>query len=215
MSQWTGVYTVADVCRILPGMTPRKVHYWLRTGLLTPPLRWGGRGRPTYLSFRQLLEIRTIQHLRDDLDFSLPKVRSAFEWILDRLFGTDDLRFAKGTNGQLIAKCGGETTVVPGGQGVLPGIIPELNAQIRHTRRDWMLGGFTIEGYQWLVTQADVQGGAPTIRGTRIETAMVARLADADIFTRRDIEEIVSSYPHLEPDAVSEALAFEGLRLAA
>lgn len=65
-----GVYAVSRVCRILgPTMTPRKVHYWLDTGLLSPPIRHGRPGLPTLLSFRQLLEIRTVQGLRDDFGF--------------------------------------------------------------------------------------------------------------------------------------------------
>ena len=63
-----GVFTVSEVCRVLqPTMTPRKVHYWLDTGLLSEPVRWGGRGFPTLLNFRQLLQIRTVQRLRDEL----------------------------------------------------------------------------------------------------------------------------------------------------
>lgn len=59
-------------------MTPRRVHYWLDTGLIVgEPIDRGAKGTPTLLTFRQLLEIRTVQHLRDELRIPLPKVREA------------------------------------------------------------------------------------------------------------------------------------------
>ena len=43
-----GIYTVSEVSRILrPTMTPRKVRYWLRKGILGPPVRPTRSGRPT------------------------------------------------------------------------------------------------------------------------------------------------------------------------
>ena len=83
-----GAYSVAEVCRILgPTMSARKVHYWLDTGLVSgQPIVRGRTGVPTILTFRQLLEIRTIQYLRGTLRVSLPEVWSAFEWILRHLF---------------------------------------------------------------------------------------------------------------------------------
>jgi hypothetical protein len=103
-----GVYTVSEVCRILqPTMTPRKVHYWLDTGLLSePPAAHRGAGRPTLLSFRQLLEVRTVQRMRDDLGVSLPIVREAFSWVLRMLFADSpvDVKFERGSKGRVIAR---------------------------------------------------------------------------------------------------------------
>src|SRR3954452_22571838 len=99
-----GVYSVSEVCRILqPTMTPRKVHYWLSTGLISGgPFERGGRGRPTLLAFRQLLEIRTVQHLRDELKVPLPTVRFAFAWILEHIFDRgEEVRFTRGRAGHL------------------------------------------------------------------------------------------------------------------
>src|SRR4051794_20445643 len=94
-----GVYTVSQVCRILrPSMTARKVHYWLDTGLLSEPWVHGGTGRPTLLTFRQLLQIRTVQRLRDDLRVSLPEVRESFAWILEHHYADDpsQVQFVRG-----------------------------------------------------------------------------------------------------------------------
>jgi len=81
-----GLYTVSQTCRVLrPSMTPRKVHYWLDTNLLGDPIRWGRPGVPTILSFEQVLKIRTLQHLRDTLRFTLQEVRKGLAWLLEAL----------------------------------------------------------------------------------------------------------------------------------
>lgn len=213
-----GVFTVSEICRVLqPTMTPRKVHYWLDTGLLSAPVRWGSRGHPTLLSYRQLLEIRTVQHLRDELEFSLPKVREALKWILDHLFAEvwTDLHFTKGVDASLVARSGEEQMVVPGGQGVLEGTLPELNKQVAETRRAWEEQAFVVPDHKYVISNARVLAGAPTIRGTRIDTALIAGLAEADIYTQETLKEIGSIYPWLEPEAIADALEFEGISPAA
>src|SRR3954453_4591178 len=84
-----GVYSVPEVCRVLaPTMTPRKVHYWLDTGLIHgAPVAAGTRGRPTLLTYRQLVEIRTVQYLRDKLKAPLPQVGTPLAFVLSSLFG--------------------------------------------------------------------------------------------------------------------------------
>ena len=86
-----GVYTVAEISRIFqPTMTPRKVHYWLKKGIIGEPVCPGAPGRPTLLSFEQLLMVRTVQHLRDKLNFSLQKITPAIQklssFVFQRLF---------------------------------------------------------------------------------------------------------------------------------
>ena len=213
-----GVYAVSEVCRILqPTMTPRKVHYWLDTGLLSDPVRWGSRGHPTLLSYRQLLEIRTVQHLRDELEFSLPRVREALLWILEHLFAREwsDLRFAKGVDGSLVAHSGTDQIVVPGGQGVLEGTLPELNEQVAETRRAWEEQAFVIPGHAFIVSNARILAGTPTIRGTRVDTALIARFADTETFDEGTLDEIRQVYPRLANDAIADALEFEGIHRAA
>src|SRR4051794_10722642 len=85
-----GAYTVSTACRILaPTMTARKVHYWIDTGLLSPPLVAGRRGVPTLITFRQLLELRAVQRMRDTLGFRLEEVRDAIDYTLRRLLAED------------------------------------------------------------------------------------------------------------------------------
>ena len=211
-----GVFSVAEVCRILqPTMTARKVHYWLDTGLLSDPVRWGGPGRPTLLNFKQLLQIRTVQHLRDELQFSLPKVRAAFEWILTHLFdeASEGLRFERGPNGSLVAVTGtGEAMTVPGGQGVMP---IALSEHAQETRFAWERQAYIIPGKPDLVANPRVFGGAPVVNGTRIETALLASFADDETFDDDLIKSLNRQFPTVTHSAARQALEFEGLRAAA
>jgi uncharacterized protein (DUF433 family) len=213
-----GAYSVAEVCRLLgAGVTPRRVHYWLATNLLSPPLRWGARGHPTLLTYRQLLEIRTVQHLRDELEFSLPRVRDAVAWILETLFAEDwaGLTFKRGVDGSLVAESQDGYAVVPGGQGVLEGTIDDLNDRMSDMRRAWEEQAFPIPGHRYIVANVRILGGAATVVGTRVDTAVLARFAEGETFDRAVISEIRRAYPRLKSAAIADALEFEGLRRAA
>lgn len=213
-----GAYTVPEVCRILrPGMTPRKVHYWLDTQLLSRPIAWGGPGRPTLLNYRQLLQIRTVQYLRDELRFSLPKVREAFEFILIHLFAEEwaDLKFVRGPNRELIVvTADGQAMTVPGGQGILTETLPELNLHVAATRRAWEQQAFVIPNFEHIVSNPRVQVGSPTIRGTRVETAMLAAFGHEGRYTAETLRELVALHPTIAPQAIEQALEFEGLARA-
>jgi uncharacterized protein (DUF433 family) len=211
-----GVYTVAEICRILqPTMTARKVHYWLDTDLLSEAVARGGPGQPTLLSFRQLLEIRTVQRLRDELNFSLPRVRDALAWILETLFATDwqDLRFAR-LGDELVARGDNlEPMVVPGGQTVLD--LTGLNRQIQETRHAWEAKVFDIPSRHYVVSNVRILAGAPTVRGTRIDTSLLATFATDHEIDAATLKQITRLYPKVPPEAIRDALAFEGIRIAA
>ena len=214
-----GVYAVSEVCRILqPKMTPRKVHYWLDTELLFgSPIRRSGRGYPTLLSSRQLLEIRTVQQLRDELQFSLPRVRGAFAWILKNLFAKEpgEIKFVRGVDGALVAQVRGESIVIPGGQGILAGVLPELNQLARETQLAWEEKIFSIPGRRHIVTNARILGGTPIVRGTRVDTALLASFARGNHFDSAAIADIHAVFPRIATDAIEDALEFEGLSRAA
>jgi uncharacterized protein (DUF433 family) len=209
-----GVYTVAEVARILqPTMTPRKVRYWLKKGILEEPVRPGTRGRPTLLSFKQLLMVRTVQHLRDNLQFSLQRITPAIEklssFVFQSLFEEEwyMLRFFETGKGAIGVTDGLDRSIeVDTGQLVMPEALPELEAFLSKTRRDWERREVDIDGFPYLVSNAGIVGGSPTIRGTRIETAFVAYLAE-DL----DVVELENLYPYVERDAFAEAVRFEGL----
>jgi uncharacterized protein (DUF433 family) len=212
-----GVYGVSEVCRILrPSMTPRKVHYWLDTGLIHDvPVAKGSRGHPTLLTFRQLLEIRTVQHLRDELKAPLPKVRDAFAWILQHLFeeNTEAIRFTLAPGRRLVAELpSGDAVVVPGGQPVIPWMTERLNTQMHEARQAWTDQRLQLRNS--VVADPRVMAGAPTISGTRIETAFIAPFAEENGYTAENVDDVLRAYPRIQRKAVLDAFDFEGIARA-
>jgi uncharacterized protein (DUF433 family) len=213
-----GAFSVPTVCRILqPTMTPRKVHYWLDTELIGEPIYRGSPGRPTILTFEQLLKIAVVQRLRDEFKVSLPRVRDAFAWVLEKQFADDwrELRFARGTDSRVVVAAGNETVAIPGGQGVIDSVLPELTRHASTMRRAWEKGALVIPMFSRLVSNVRVLAGAPTVSGTRIETALIASFADASVADVATIKSIRRTYPSLRTSAIREALRFEGVRLVA
>jgi uncharacterized protein (DUF433 family) len=209
-----GVYTVAEVSRILqPTMTPRKVRYWLRKGILGDPIRQTRTGRPTLLTFEQLLKVRTVQHLRDDLHFSLQKVTLGIEelsdWVFRRLFAQQwyELHFYHSPRGAIAVTDGKHDLEVGTGQLLMP---EELDAFLRRTREDWQRRAVDIDGYPRLFSNARILGGAPVIKGTRVETAFVFHLAQ-----ELEPKDILRLYPYVDEQGLHEALEFESAPLAA
>jgi uncharacterized protein (DUF433 family) len=199
-------------------MTPRKVHYWLKKEIIGEPVRPGAPGRPTLLSFEQLLMVRTVQHLRDNLSFSLQKITPAIQklssFVFQRLFDKEwyQLRFIQTPEGHIgVIDSQNRSVEVDTGQFVMPEVFPELEAFLAKTRQDWERREVSIERFPNLVSNAGVIGGSPTIKDTRIETAFVAYLAE-DLSLR----ELQTLYPYVEKEALLEAMRFEGVdRLAA
>lgn len=211
-----GIYTVSEVVRILrPTMTKDKLRYWLDEGLLGEPLRRGSRGRLHLLSFRQLLQARTIQHLRDVLNFPLQKVRPAIEEISELVFprlfdetGELEPEFIRTPNGEIGVFDGEQTYELKTGQLMISeAVIPKLNNILEEARRDWATGEVPIEKFPRLVSNAGIVAGSPTIRGTRIQTSSVAYLAQS-----LGEEKVLEIYPQLDREAVLQATKFEGAK---
>lgn len=207
-----GIYTVPEIARILnPTMTEYKLRYWLDEGLLGDPVRRGRRGRPHLLSFRQLLQARTIQYLRDALGFPLQKVRPAIEEIADIVFARlfdepHEIQFIRTPTGGIGVFDGTRTYELKSGQYMISeAVIPELNEILEATRKDWKRGEVRIEKYPRLVSNAGIVAGSPTVEGTRIETSFVAYLAGS-----LGVEKVLELYPHLDREAVLQAASFEG-----
>lgn len=212
-----GVYTVADVSHVLqPTMTSRKVHYWLKKGILGNPIRPTRTGRTTLLTFEQLLKVRTVQYLRDDLHFSLQRVTASVEelsgWIFERLFSRQwyELHFYRSPKGAIAVTDGKHDFEVGTGQLLITDLLLELDAFLRRTREDWERRAVDIDGYPRLVSNARVLGGAPVIKGTRVETAFVSHIA-----REIDPKEILRLYPYLDEAGLYQALEFECSPLAA
>lgn len=206
-----GVYTVAEVSHILqPTMTPRKVRYWLKKGILGDPIRPTRSGRPTLLTFEQLLKVRTVQHLRDDLHFSLQKVTASIEelsgWVFKRLFAQQwyELHFYRSPIGAIAVTDGEQDLEVGTGQFLMPELLPGLDEFLRMTRRDWERRAVDIADYPRLVSNARILGGAPVVKGTRVETAFISHLAH-EIAPK----EILRLYPYVDEEGLNQALRFE------
>jgi uncharacterized protein (DUF433 family)/DNA-binding transcriptional MerR regulator len=211
-----GIYTVSEVSRILrPTMTPRKVRYWLQKGILGDPVRPTRSGRPTLLTFEQLLKVRTVQHLRDDLHFSLQRVALTIEelsgWVFDRLFAEEwyELHFYRSPNRAVAVTDGTQDLEVGSGQ-LLMHVLPELDAYLRKTRKDWERRAIDIEGFPQLISSAHVLGGSPVIKGTRVETTFIAHIAQ-----EIEPQEILRLYPYVDEEGLFQALEFERDPLAA
>jgi uncharacterized protein (DUF433 family) len=211
-----GVYTVPETCRILrPSMTPRKVHYWLDTGLLGYPLRRGSRGISTLLSFEQVLKVRTLQRLRDDLKFSLQVVRRDIERLLEFLTAVDvdwhELSFIRSGGGDVAAFLPqGSVLALPAGQVVMDQVLEDLTEFLANVREQWVSRRLEIAEFDLLVSDAAVLGGSPTIKGTRIETGFVANLAQE--LSEAEIHEL---FPNVDRTAINQAATFEDVDLRA
>jgi uncharacterized protein (DUF433 family) len=208
-----GIYTVPEVCRILrPHMTSRKIHYWLKGDLLGAPIRPGSRGIPVLLSFEQVLRIKTLQRIRDALNFSLPKARIALEWIATNLVAPDanwqDLHFFRSQERIGVGSVDRTEFIEVGtAQGVMPitdDLVQFLTAYMREARTEFESRTISIEGFSEVHSNAKVMGGATIIVGTRIETEFVANLAQ-----ELSLPEIQKLFPRVESSALAEAIEFE------
>ena len=200
------LYSVAETVRILqPGMTPRKVHYWLHTGLLGELVHTEVRGQPTLLSFDQLIKVAVLQRLRDELRFPLQRVRAALVWLLDALVDDDwqGLEFYRTGTGEIGVQDGEGQAFAVGGQGVLPGPLTEFLLAVRE---QWESGVVGIRDFDLIVSDVAVMGGSPVIRGTRVETSFVAHVA-----RNTDLEGLAALLDHVPREALSQALNFEGV----
>jgi uncharacterized protein (DUF433 family)/DNA-binding transcriptional MerR regulator len=191
-------------------MTPRKIHYWLDDGILDEPIRWGSRGVPTLLSFHQVLRIRVLQRLRDDLGMTLQRSRGALRWLVEHVLTQDRqaLRLFVAPGGHIGIVDGAEAFTLPSGQSMLfPVLLQEF---LEQSHEAWVANRLRIAGFPSLISDPGVLGGAPIIEGTRIETAFVAHLAQDST-----LDDLHRLYPHVAMDALTQAAEFEGVELAA
>jgi uncharacterized protein (DUF433 family) len=209
-----GVYTVSETERILqPNMTKYKVGRRLHKGLLGEPIRWGSTGRPHLLSFQQLLKVRTIQELRESgipLQRITPAIRKLSSYLFEHLFDEKwhELRFFQSEGGNIgVVDSRDRAIVVETGQWVMPEALSELTEYMYKTREDWERQEVEIERSPRLVSNAKIVAGSPTIKGTRIETSVLAYFAQA-----LGVEKTLELYPHLDRDAVLQAMNFEGAK---
>ena len=67
----------------------------------------------------------------------------------------------------------------------------------------------TVQGYQWIVTDSDLLGGQPAVKGTRLSVShILACLAEG-----MSGEDIAIDYPGFPPESVPEILRFAAEQL--
>ena len=206
-----GVYTVRQVARILrsQGVTVHKIKYWLDKGLLDQPIRRGSRGKPHLLSFEQLLKVRTIQELRTSgfpLQRITPAIRKLSSYLFEHLFDEEwyELEFLPSGKRIAVMDSRGRAIEVETGQWLMPQALEELSDYLRKTREDWMRREVDIEGFPRLVSNAKILGGAPTVRGTRIEASFLAYMVGS-----LGEEKVLELYPRVDQEVLKQAVAFE------
>jgi uncharacterized protein (DUF433 family) len=148
--------------------------------------------------------------LRDDLQFSLQRVTLTVEelsdWVFRRLFAKQwhELHFYRSPKGAVAVTHGKHDLEVGSGQLLFPDLLLELDAFLRKTREDWERRAVDIESYPQLISNARVLGGAPVIKGTRVETAFVSHIAH-----ELEPAEILHLYPYIDEEGLYQALEFE------
>ena len=104
---------------------------------------------------------------------------------------------------------------IPTGQGVfdmdLEATLSGLNAVVTGSRLAWERHAFEVPGRPHVIADAHVLAGAPTIKGTRVETALVLGFAVEGTFDDDTVARIQRSYPRLSDDAILDAFRFEGV----
>jgi uncharacterized protein (DUF433 family) len=121
--------------------------------------------------------------------------------------------FIRGVLNEVVVKSGQHIVSVPKRQGVLP-VLPELERELEYTRRAWENQAYVVPAHPAVVSDARVLAGAPTVRGTRIETSLLATFAPSGAYDKRVIKDIRGTFPRLTVAHIRDALRFEGIRAA-
>lgn len=66
-------------------------------------------------------------------------------------------------------------------------------------------------GYRWIVTNPDLLGGQPTVKGTRISVSLVLECLSVGMSAR----DMAEDYPGFPEECVPEVLKFASRRVAA
>lgn len=81
------------------GIPQPTLSYWIRTGLISPSIRIGKRGRfsrnewgTTLLSYNDFLELKTIVSLRDK-GLSVSRVRKVLDYLRNRKYALDEVDY--------------------------------------------------------------------------------------------------------------------------
>jgi uncharacterized protein (DUF433 family) len=185
-------FTAREVQR-LTGLSSRRLQYWDETDFIRPSVAARqGRGWPRLYSFRDLVQLRVAGQLRDQLSLqALRRLKAALD--VDAPFA--EVRFLVTSSNEVIY-------VGPSGlheAAKAPGqIAMTIDVPLREIRGDLerRIGLMRHRhGIGQVATVRGVLAGKPTIAGTRITPAAVARLVAAGWTDAK----ILSEFPDLRP----------------
>jgi len=205
-----GLYTLrraAHICRV----SVQRLSYWVRSGLISPHIHASPPRIPPILSYNDLLAVNAIRRFRDQ-SLPLQRIRIAVKYISKELEQGERWHELK-----LVTDGDKLVTVVPVSESIWEW--GELVDAARYGQKffevafadlvnDLYADRELIESprlRQLIDINPRVQAGAPTIRGTRITTSVIAALSKRGVTS----EEIASFYDGVSQDAVEAALQYE------
>lgn len=204
-----GLYLQSQAAKITQ-TTSRKLSYWATTQLIDPQVHRRDGG-PSIFSYTDLLAIRAMERLRT---FGLPlqRMRKAIRYFYSFLGRESEwwnLKMVVDNRDVLViiprdeSPSGREETVVAsrGGQKVLELVFADLVNDL--------LAGGKLERFpkvkEHLTIDANIQGGAPVIKNTRIKTTVLYMWCQRGL----DVKQIVDMYDGLDEETVNAAIEYE------
>ena len=203
----TGFYTASEASRI--ARVPRgRIYAWRREGILLPTISLIEDGRETTgYTFQALVYMRLLRMLRDQ-GVALIDAVGVIKHLRDR-FGPpgaswQDARiFLDGGHVYADRQDPWEVTDSSvGGQRIAPTLMGDDFARLRD-RADALLIPQRYEAHVEIDPLA--RSGRPIVRGSTIETGVLHRLRQRGLSNSR----IRQMYPHLSPEQIRGAIAFE------
>lgn len=198
-------FTEAQANRLL-GVSTRQLRYWANDGFFVPSLAMQGEGEPCVrlYSFRDLLCLKIISHLRNEISITLGHLRE----VKERLSHLGDDMWAKTIlyvlNKRVVFDnpVTGNREDAGNGQGVLQ--IP-LKV-VAHDMREAIaaLRQRDTESVGKIDTKKSGQNN-PVVAGTRIPVRAIRAFDDAGYTT----DQIIAEYPTLTKQDVEAALSFK------
>jgi uncharacterized protein (DUF433 family) len=195
----------------ITGLSKRQLEYWDTIGVVSPSIARYVPWLPRLYSFQDVLKLKVAAKMRDHK--MLPgQIKRKMAELEER--GFDDplltLRFVADPNGR-------EVFYLHPNAGPMSVRAPDQTAEVFDVKLEDLRTGLedTIQELMKRPTGKvakirQLQGSAPVIEGTRVPTSRIAML-HAEGW---DTDRIVQAIPHLTPEDVEAALAFEKERAA-
>lgn len=188
----------------LTGLTARRLAYWDETDVYHPTYKdeRPGRAYRRIYTFRDVVSLRTLVALRDQLGVPLDELRKTGQYLMRfvdepwtmRFWVQDGRVFFRHPEANIPSDWRGQTSYVDYGA---------IWTQIETETATW--AGRDREDIGRVARHRHVQHNRWVIKGTRIPTAAVGSFHTAGY----DTAAIIAQYPTLEPADVSAAIAHE------